>query len=84
MQQMNASEASSKFGSVLMKSQKEPISILKNGKPVAVVISDDEYLSMKEALLRAAIIEGELSGDDGLHNMDDIKREAREELGLPV
>ena len=43
MYTLNANEAKTKFGSMLMKVQSEPVEIIKNGSPVAVVVSLEEY-----------------------------------------
>ena len=49
MLSLTANEAKTKFGSMLINVQAEPIEIIKNGTPVAVVISSKEY-SRIEAL----------------------------------
>lgn len=46
MYSLSANEAKTQFGNVLLKTQSEPVQINKNGKPVAVIISVDEYASM--------------------------------------
>ena len=43
MDALSANEAKTQFGDMLLKAQRAPIQINKNGKPVAVVISMDEY-----------------------------------------
>lgn len=43
MYSLNANEAKTKFGAMLMKVQSEPVEIIKNGNPVAVVFSLEEY-----------------------------------------
>ncbi len=43
MNTLSANEAKTHFGNLLLKVQNEPIQINKNGKPVAVVISAEEY-----------------------------------------
>lgn len=61
MEILNASDAKREFGEVLIKAQRGPVKIHKNGKPVAVVISVEEYTrleALKEAQLRAALEEG--------------------------
>jgi len=58
---LNASDAKREFGDVLLKAQKAPVRINKNGKPVAVVISATEYEqleAMREDYLKAEIREG--------------------------
>ena len=47
MQALSANEAKTPFGDMLMKVQRAPIQIKKNGKPVAVVISVEEYENME-------------------------------------
>ncbi len=51
MDTFSANEAKTQFGDMLLKAQRAPVQINKNGKPVAVVISMDEYESI-EALKR--------------------------------
>ena len=43
MDALSANEAKTQFGDMLLKAQRAPIQINKNGKPVAVVISMDDY-----------------------------------------
>ena len=40
---MSASEAKNNFGELLEFAQKKPIKIVRNGRPVAVVISNEEF-----------------------------------------
>lgn len=47
MQSLTANDAKTQFGDMLLKAQREPVQINKNGKPVAVVISMDEYQQME-------------------------------------
>lgn len=49
---LSANDAKTQFGDMLMKVQRDPIQINKNGKPVAVVISVDEYQSIEALKLR--------------------------------
>ncbi len=61
METLNASDAKREFGELLMKAQREPVGINKNGKPIAVLVSAVEYQEierMKQAYLRSAIQEG--------------------------
>jgi len=48
MQALTDNEAKTQFGDMLIKAQKEPIQINKNGKPVAVVLSMEDYESIEE------------------------------------
>jgi len=52
MDALSANEAKTQFGDLLLKAQRAPIQINKNGKPVAVVISMEEYESLEELKLR--------------------------------
>lgn len=52
MDTLSANEAKTQFGDLLLKAQRAPIQINKNGKPVAVVISMEEYESLEELKLR--------------------------------
>jgi prevent-host-death family protein len=56
MNALTANEAKSQFGDLLLKAQREPIQINKNGKPIAVVMSMEDYEgfeAMKLSLLQA-------------------------------
>ena len=59
MDALSANEAKTQFGDMLLKAQRAPIQINKNGKPVAVVISMDEYkpkwISRRATLLMAIL-----------------------------
>ncbi len=52
MDSLSANEAKTQFGEMLLKAQRAPVQINKNGKPVAVVISMDEYESIEALKLR--------------------------------
>lgn len=47
MDALSANEAKTHFGDMLLKAQRAPVQINKNGKPVAVVISAEEYQSIE-------------------------------------
>ena len=58
---LNASDAKREFGELLLKAQHAPVGINKNGKPVAVVVSANEYRelkSIKEEKLKLFLQEG--------------------------
>jgi len=58
MDALSANEAKTQFGDLLLKAQRAPIQINKNGKPVAVVISMEEYESheaLKLQLLQSRV-----------------------------
>ena len=52
MDTLSANEAKTQFGDLLLKAQRAPVQINKNGKPVAVVISFDEYESLEALKLQ--------------------------------
>ncbi len=52
MDALSANEAKTHFGDMLLKAQRAPIQINKNGKPVAIVISAEEYESIESLKLR--------------------------------
>lgn len=52
MDALSANEAKTQFGEMLLKAQRAPVQINRNGKPVAVVISMDEYESIEALKLR--------------------------------
>lgn len=52
MDTLSANEAKTHFGDMLLKAQRAPIQINKNGKAVAVVISTEEYASIEALKLR--------------------------------
>jgi len=58
---VTASEAKQSFGQLIMDVQREPVQISKNGKPVAVMMSAQEYESLSKLRLdklRSAIARG--------------------------
>ena len=42
MHTLTANEAKTQFGDMLLKAQREPVQINRNGKPVAVVVSIED------------------------------------------
>ena len=52
MDALSANEAKTHFGDMLLKAQRAPVQINKNGKPVAVVLSVEEYESIESLKLR--------------------------------
>ena len=61
METLNASDAKREFGEVLLKAQKAPVRINKNGKPIAVMVSAetfDKLQAAQRAALQQAIDEG--------------------------
>ncbi|WP_096084685.1 type II toxin-antitoxin system Phd/YefM family antitoxin [Agaribacterium haliotis] len=80
METYRASDAKREFGELLLKSQSGPVSVTRNGKPVAVVLSETEYQSLKLNALRAALTEGEQSGFEQGLSADGVKAIARQRL----
>lgn len=77
---LNANEAKTNFGKMLLKVQSEPVEIKKNGTAVAVVLSTAEYERMealKMELVKSRfenIDEGDLQeGDSFLDELDSGK-----------
>jgi len=73
METLTANTAKTQFGELLMKVQKEPVNVTKNGKSVAVVVSSAEYQQLKLQALRSALVEGEESLDVENFSIDGIK-----------
>ena len=68
MRTMSAKEAKNHFGELLMEAQKAPVTIEKNGKPVAVLYSMEWHEAAEEAKLdwlKRAVAEGR-AGDEAL------------------
>ena len=72
MEVLSANKAKTHFGELLMKVQREPINVTKNGKSVAIVIATEEYQQLKLQALRSALIEGEESEDMEFFSIDAI------------
>ena len=82
MKSVTATEAQNNFGDLLMDAQSEPISITRNGKKKGVLLSSKEYEKIKIQLLQNAITAGLKSGKPTSLDMTEIKRKAREKIGL--
>lgn len=68
MRTMTAKEAKNHFGELLMEAQKAPVTIEKNGKPVAVVYSMEWHEAAEEAKLdwlQRAVAEAIAEADRG-------------------
>ena len=88
MKSIPASEAKTRFGELLDNAQREPVTVSKQGRPVAVMMSIHDYEEMKLARLRAHLAEGEadiqrgdfttITNADELHGLfEDIKNKNR-------
>jgi prevent-host-death family protein len=79
MESLSANEAKTHFGDLLLKVQREPVQINRNGKAVAVVLSVDDYQNLeslkmqylktrvaqsKEDVASGRIIQGDVFFDD--------------------
>jgi len=79
MESLSANAAKTHFGDLLLKVQREPVQINRNGKAVAVVLSVDDYQSMellkmsalkqrieqaKEDILAGRVLDGNSFFDD--------------------
>lgn len=80
MLSLNANEAKTKFGSMLINVQSEAIEIVKNGTPVAVVISSKEYkkieaLKMEVVKSRFAVVNDDdlMDGESFFNELDSGK-----------
>lgn len=62
---MSAKDAKNRFGELMDTVQREPVTIEKHGRPVAVVLSEVEYEKMKLERLRAMLAVGEAQLDRG-------------------
>lgn len=68
MKKLAAREAKTHFGELMDTVQREPVSIEKHGRPVAVIMSMEEYKTIEEMKLerlRAHLSEGEIQLDRG-------------------
>lgn len=89
MKRMAAREAKNRFGQLIDDAQHEPVTIEKNGRPIAVVLSLGEYQAteaMKLELLRRDIAESDADLAAGRfrplnqQTLDEIKVAARRQL----
>lgn len=55
MKALSANEAKTQFGNLLLNAQREPVQINKNGKPVAVMMSMDDYHDLE--LLKLSMLQ---------------------------
>ena len=59
MDYYSSTDAKREFGELLVKSQREPIGITRNGKPIAVVMSEKDYLELKSLASKASLNESD-------------------------
>ncbi|SEK56082.1 prevent-host-death family protein [Colwellia chukchiensis] len=65
---LDANEAKTNFGQILLKVQSEPIEIKKNGNPVAVILSSEEYSRIEE--LKMELVRSRFENIDEIDLMD--------------
>ncbi len=68
MEALTANEAKSQFGDMLLKAQRAPVQINKNGKPIAVIMSMDDYEGMealKLGLLQSRVAKAKADLESG-------------------
>jgi prevent-host-death family protein len=65
MKAVTAKDAKNRFGELMDTVQREPVSIEKHGRPVAVVLSEVAYEKMKLEHLKAMLAVGETQLDRG-------------------
>jgi len=73
MKAIAAKEAKNNFGELIDNAQREPISIERHGRPVAVIMSSKEYEQMKLERLRAKLAIGEAQADRGEFSNKTVK-----------
>jgi prevent-host-death family protein len=64
MRSMAALDAKNRFGELLDTAQREPVTIEKHGRPVAVVVSAEDYKELEELKLARLRAEIQLGLDD--------------------
>ena len=86
MDSYSANDAKTQFGQLLMKVQREPVEIKKNGKPVAVMISVNAFDMMTELVERILDIKPDEDAETSrkrlkriLIQMDDIREKISRE-----
>lgn len=94
MKTMSANEAKKHFGELLDTARREPVSVEKHGRPVAVVMSAEDYEDIQQAKMerlraeidigRQELLRGEgraIKSREELETFkEDIKREGRHRL----
>lgn len=80
METCSSTDANREFGEVLTKSQRGPVSVTRNGKPVAVVLSNVDYEEMKLRTLRAELTRGQNSPAVKNWNIDEFLARARKRV----
>jgi prevent-host-death family protein len=63
---MSSTEAKTNFGALLDMAQRNPVTIEKKGRPVAVIVSDSEYKVYQQ--LKLQVLQNDLNA--GIHQAD--------------
>ena len=80
MDSFTATDAKNRFGVLLDRARREPVAITKQGRQVAVVLSNEDYAHLQEVerrMLRAEIAAGIESGDAGELDIEGIIERVR-------
>ena len=84
METLSTSDAKREFGEVLLKVQKEPVGINRNGKPVAVMVSAvefEELQALKQSVLKKELQKGMSSLENGKAiNGDQVLKSLRKRI----
>ena len=80
MKAFSARDAKEHFGELMDTVQREPVSIEKYGRPVAVMMSETEYEELKLERLRAILAHSEAQADRGEFAEDSSLQGLLEEL----
>ncbi len=67
MQTFTANEAKTHFGEFIDKAQREPVKVTRRGRTVGVLVSEDEYESMRSFYANRL-----------LHTLNDVREEAQD------
>ena len=73
MKAIAAKEAKNNFGELMDNAQREPITIERHGRPVAVIMSSKEYEQIKLERLRVKLAIGEAQADRGEFSNKTVK-----------
>lgn len=74
MHEMTANEAKTRFGELLLMCQRKPVHVSKHGKPVAVLVSAEDFVAIEEIKLELMKLKAELARQ---HVADGKIREGR-------
>lgn len=81
MKAIATKDAKNNFGELMNAAQRKPVTIERRGRPVAVIMSPEEFNKIKLERLRARLAVGEAQADRGEFSnktADDIIREGKQ------